>query len=224
MCVSPCGSGKSVVIQEIIQAAYQKQNTVLVLCHRREIVDQLAERLAPYPNVTVAMVQTITRRLNTASEPSIIIIDEAHTAKSASYMRILEHFSRSYALYFTATPQRTDGRGFEDIADDMIESVSVRWLIDNGYLARYEYYAPKTLIDASTLAVTAGEYDGKQATAMLDKPKIYGNVLTCYRKYADGMKTIVYCSSVEHSERTATAFNDAGIPAAHIDGKTPKQS
>lgn len=224
MCVAPCGSGKSVVIQQIIRSAALKKNTVLVLCHRREIIDQLTERLAPYPNAKVGMVQTITRWLSDMPEPSIIIIDEAHTAKSASYMRILEHFKRSYALYFTATPQRTDGKGFADIADDMINSVSVRWLIDNGYLTPFEYYAPKTLLDASELAVKQGEYDGKQATVMLDKPKIYGDVLTCYRKYADGLKTIVYCSSVEHSEKTAQAFNAAEIPAAHIDGKTPKQT
>ena len=224
MCVSPCGSGKSILIAKVIQSAALKNNTVLVLCHRREIIDQLTERLAPYPNATVGMVQTITRRLNQTPEPSIIIIDEAHTAKSASYMRILEHFNRSYALYFTATPQRTDGKGFADIADDMVDSVSVRWLIDNGFLTPFEYYAPKTLLDASQLTVTAGEYDSKQATALLDKPKIYGDVLTCYRKYADGLKTIVYCSSVEHSEKTAQAFNDAGIPTAHIDGKTPKQT
>ena len=224
MCVAPCGSGKSVIIQNIIQSAAEKNNTVLVLCHRREIIDQLSERFAPYPNAMVGMVQTVTRRLDSTPEPSIIIIDEAHTAKSASYLRILEHFNRSYALYFTATPQRTDGKGFADIADDMINSVSVRWLIDNGYLTPFEYYAPKTLLDASELTVKQGEYDGKQATAMLDKPKIYGDVLTCYRKYADGLKTIVYCSSVEHSEKTAAAFNDAGIPAAHIDGKTPKQT
>lgn len=224
MCVAPCGSGKSVVIQKIIESAGEKNNTVLVLCHRREIIDQLTERLVPNRNATVGMVQTITRRLDSTPEPSIIIIDEAHTAKSASYLRILEHFRNSYALYFTATPQRTDGKGFVDIADDMVDSVSVRWLIDNGYLTPFEYYAPKTLLDASQLAVTAGEYDGKQATAMLDKPKIYGDVLACYRKYADGLKTIVYCSSVEHSEKTATVFNDAGIPAAHIDGKTPKQT
>lgn len=224
MCVAPCGSGKSVVIQKIIQSAALKNSTVLVLCHRREIIGQLKERLAPYPNATVGMVQTITRRMDSTPEPSIIIIDEAHTAKSASYLHILEHFSRSYALYFTATPQRTDGKGFVDIADDMVDSVSVRWLIDNGYLTPFEYYAPKTLLDASQLIVTAGEYDGKQATALLDKPKIYGDVLACYKKYADGLKTIVYCSSVEHSKKTVQAFNDAGIPAAHIDGKTPKQT
>lgn len=222
MCVSPCGSGKSCIIQEVIQSAGQRGNTVLVLCHRKEIIDQLQKRLEPYPNASVGMVQTITRRLNTTPRPDIIIIDEAHTAKSASYMRILEYFRDSYALYFTATPRRTDGKSFRDIADDMIIGKSVRWLIDNGYLTPFEYYAPKILLDVSDLDTHAGDYDSKQTTAKLDKPRIYGSVISCYRKYADGVKTIVYCASVEHSKKTAQAFRNAGISAAHIDGKTPK--
>ena len=223
MCVSPCGSGKSVIIQKIVESASLKNNTVLLLVHRREIVDQLAERLRDYKNVQVLMMQTVVRRLGIMSRPDIIIIDEAHTAMASSYRKILDYFSDSYALYFTATPRRTSGEGFHDIADDIVESVSVRWLIDNSYLADYHYYAPATLLDVAKLNTINGEYSGLQATQALDKPKIYGDVLKCYHKYAEGLKTIVYCASVEHSKKTAAAFIADGIPAAHIDGKTDKQ-
>lgn len=223
MCVAPCGAGKSVIMQAVVESAQSKRNTVLILAHRLEIVDQLAERMKPYSNATVMMMQTAVRRLDALQTPSVIIIDESHLIKANSYMRILEHFSNSYALYFTATPQRLDGKGFDDVADDLIQSVSVRWLVENGYLAPFEYYAPKTLLDASQLAVKQGEYDGKQAAAMLDKPKIYGDVIQEYRKHADGLQAIAFCSSVEHSQRTAEAFNAAGIAAAHISGKTPKK-
>lgn len=223
MCVAPCGAGKSVIMQAVVESAQIKNNTVMILAHRQEIVDQLAERMKPYGNATVMMMQTAVRRLDALPTPSIIIIDESHLIKANSYMRILEHFSNSYALYFTATPKRLDGKGFDDVADDLIQSVSVRWLIENGYLAPFEYYAPKTLIDASQLAVKQGEYDGKQAAAMLDKPKIYGDVIQEYRKHADGLQAIAFCSSVEHSQRTADAFNAAGIAAAHVDGKMTKK-
>lgn len=223
MCVAPCGSGKSVIIQKIVESAALKNSTILLLVHRREIVDQLAERLRDYKNVQVLMMQTAVRRLGIMSRPDIIIIDEAHTAMASSYRKILDHFSDSYALYFTATPRRTSGEGFHDIADDIVESVSVRWLIDNGYLADYHYYAPATLLDVAKLNTINGEYSGLQAAQALDKPKIYGDVLKCYHKYAEGLKTIVYCASVEHSKKTAAAFNADGIPAAHIDGKTDKQ-
>lgn len=218
MCVSPCGSGKSRVIEEIIYSAGKRGNTVLVLVHRREIADQLRERLSGYNNATVGMVQTVTRHLDDTPEPDIIIIDEAHTALSASYLRILEYFSKSYAMYFTATPQRLDGKSFYDIADDMVESVSVRWLIDNGYLAPYEYYAPVTVLDTSKLRTKNGDYDGQQAATMMDKAKIYGDVIREYQKHADGLQAIAYCASVEHSQKVAEAFIRAGIPAKHIDG------
>lgn len=222
MCVAPCGAGKSVIMQAVVESAQTKHNTVLILAHRQEIVDQLAERMKPYNNATVMMMQTAVRRLDTLPTPSIIIIDESHMVKANSYMRILEHFNKSYVLYFTATPQRLDGKGFDDVADDLIQGVSVRWLIENGYLAPFEYYAPKMLLDASQLAVKQGEYDGKQAAAMLDKPKIYGDVIQEYRKHAAGLQAIAFCSSVEHSQRTAEAFNAAGIAAAHVDGKMTK--
>ena len=222
MCVAPCGAGKSVIMQAVVESAQAKHNTVLILAHRQEIVDQLAERMKLYSNATVMMMQTAVRRLDALPTPSIIIIDESHLVKANSYMRILEHFSSSYALYFTATPQRLDGKGFDDVADDLIQSVSARWLIENGYLAPFEYYAPKTLLDASQLAVKQGEYDGKQAAAMLDKPKIYGDVIQEYRKHAGGVQAIAFCSSVGHSQRTAEAFNAAGIAAAHVDGKMTK--
>lgn len=222
MCVAPCGAGKSVIMQAVVESAQAKHNTVLILAHRQEIVDQLAERMKSYSNATVMMMQTAVRRLDTLPTPSIIIIDESHMVKANSYMRILEHFNKSYVLYFTATPQRLDGKGFDDVADDLIQGVSVRWLIENGYLAPFEYYAPKMLLDASQLAVKQGEYDGKQAAAMLDKPKIYGDVIQEYRKHAAGLQAIAFCSSVEHSQRTAEAFNAAGIAAAHVDGKMTK--
>lgn len=222
MCVAFCGFGKSVVIQAICKSAMERGNTVLLLAHRIEIVNQLSERMKPYSNVTVGMVQTVTRRINSMKQPDIIIIDEAHLARSASYMRILEHWTTSYALYFTATPQRTDGKGFSDIADDLITSVSAKWLIDNNYLAPFEYYAPKQLINTDELHVTRGDYDTAEAAQKLDKPHIYGDVIKAYKTYADGRKTLVYCPTVEYSRKTADVFNDAGISAAHVDGTTPK--
>lgn len=219
MCVSPCGSGKSVIMQAVIESAQAKNNTVLVLAHRQEIINQLAERFKPYTNTTVMMMQTAVRQLNKLPQPSIIIIDESHLIKSDSYMKILDRFSTSYALYFTATPYRLDGKGFDDVADDMVIGVSVSWLINHGYLSPFRYYAPKTLLDTSGIKTTMGDYDGKESTARLDKPRIYGDVIKEYCKYASGLQAIAYCSSVEHSRKTAAAFNDAGIPAAHIDGK-----
>ena len=52
--------------------------------------------------------------------------------------------------------------------------------------------------------------------------KIVGDVVENYKKYADGKSAICYCVTTKHSQMVAEAFNDANIPAAHCDYKTPK--
>lgn len=62
-----------------------------------------------------------------------------------------------------------------------------------------------------------------QAAEMLMDKAIYGDVLKHYRKLADGVKAVCYCSTIDHSKEMAHRFREAGIPAAHIDGDTPKE-
>ena len=56
----------------------------------------------------------------------------------------------------------------------------------------------------------------------MDDNTIIGDLIESYRKYADGLKAIVYCVSLQHSEHVARSFRNAGIAAQHIDGETPK--
>ena len=89
----PTGAGKTVVFSQITQSAVDKNNNVLILVHRRELIKQASEKLAainvdhgiiaakfkPKDSPTqIASVQTLVRRLDTTKfKPSLIIIDEA---------------------------------------------------------------------------------------------------------------------------------------------------
>jgi DNA repair protein RadD len=57
----------------------------------------------------------------------------------------------------------------------------------------------------------------------MDKPKITGSAITEYLKAAKGKRAVVFCVSISHSEHVVEQFNAHGIPAEHVDGKTPKQ-
>ena len=217
MCVAPCGFGKSVIMKHICESAKLKHNSSLVVVHRIELVNQLEER-----GLNVEMVQTLSRHLTAAPKYKILIIDEAHLALAASYRKIINHYSNSIILYFTATPQRLDGQAFGIIADDIVISKSAKWLINNGYLAPYDYYAPKLLVDANKLSIAQGDYSQSSIIEQMDKPKVYGDIFTEWNKFAAGKKTIVYASSLSHSQRIADYFNARGVSAAHIDGNTPK--
>ena len=224
--VANCGWGKSCTAAEISRLSTDKGNRVLVLAHRIELIEQLQETFdrwgVPSDKCDIMMVQSATRRLDKLPQYDFIICDESHHGVCSSYQRIFQHYPHARRLLLTATPERTSGQGLADIADYMVQSVSVKWLIQNHYLAPFEYYAPAELINADQLRTVQGDYDHNQAATMLDKPKIYGSVLDSYRKYADGKQAIVFASSVEHSKRVAEVFAQAGYTAAHMDGKTPK--
>lgn len=224
--VANCGWGKSCTAAEIAKLSTEKQNRVLVIAHRIELIEQLTETFTSWGvDMTlcdVMMVQSASRRLNRLPEYDFIICDECHHSVCNTYQKIFQHFPKAKRLLLTATPQRTNGQGLADVADVMIQSVSVKWLIEHNYLAPFEYYAPKQMINTEEIPTVMGDYEQSATVAALDKPMIYGDVLTEYKKYADSKQTIVFASSIEHSKRVCAAFNDSGYTARHIDGSTDR--
>lgn len=217
MCVASCGFGKSIIIKEICDSAVNKGNNYMILVHRIELVNQLNER-----GLKASMVQTISRHINEQPDYKIIIIDEAHLALSQSYLKVINHYKNAIILYFTATPKRLDGLNFSTIADDIVIAKSAKWLIENNYLAPYDYYAPKILVDCDKLTTTNGDYTQSDIIEQMDKPKIYGDIFNEWCKFAKDKKTIVYASSLSHSKKIVDYFNANGINSAHIDGNTPR--
>lgn len=225
--VSPCGSGKSVVIAEIARKTTLKGNHVLFLVHRKELIDQIKNTFETHgvamQYVLFGMVQTIVRKLDKIVKPNLIITDENHHSLAKSYKTIYEYFADVPRLGFTATPVRLNGSGLGDVNDLLIEGVSVDWLIKNKRLTPYKYYAP-ALIDTSILKMNSmSEFSKGSIDKALEQKAIYGDVIKHYQKLADGEQAIVYCHSIESSMKTAELFKEAGYQSAHIDGKTNKQ-
>lgn len=113
--VSPCGSGKSVMVAEIAKRTTRKGNRVLFLVHRRELIDQIKDTFQKMgvdnQLVNFGMVQTVVRHLKTIKKPQLIITDENHHGLAASYRKIYEYYSDVPRLGFTATPIRLNGSG-----------------------------------------------------------------------------------------------------------------
>lgn len=223
--VLPCGGGKSVIVAEIAKRTTENGKLVLFLVHRKELCDQIRNTFrwwgVDMDLCNIMMVQTASRKLDRMEQPALIITDENHHSKAATYKKIYDAFSSAYRVGVTATPVRIDGSGLGDVNDDLIIGVSAKWLIENKCLAPYDYYAPSDL-DMSSLHTKHGEYDMTEAEQMLSDKCVYGDVIRHYNKYAKDSKAVCYCVSIGYSKRMAQEFCDSGIPAAHIDGSTPK--
>ena len=223
--VLPCGGGKSVIVAEMAKRTTEKGNRVLFIVHRKELCDQIRNTFSRWGvdmNLCqIGMVQTVCRHLNEVPAPSLIITDENHHSKANSYMKIYKAFPNAYRIGVTATPERLDGSGLKDVNDDLIIGVSAKWLIENKFLAPYEYYAP-TLVDLEKVKVKQGDYDEKQVEEMMIKRAVFGDVITYYNKFAKDKQAICYCTTIKHSKAMTENFNENGITAAHIDSETPK--
>jgi superfamily II DNA or RNA helicase len=233
LAVSPTGSGKTVTFAYITNATMLKGNTITIVVHRSEIIDQICRaldefnirygRIQPGRTMTddpvqVAMIQTIQRRLDRIKPPSLLVIDEAHHAISPGYVALAAHFPKAKILGVTATPERLDGQGLIDCFDDMVLGPSVRELIETGYLSDFDYYAPKTDADVSQVKIRLGDYANSALAEIMNKPKITGDAVAHYAKYLDGKTAIAFCVNIKHANDVAMAFNAAKIPAASIDG------
>lgn len=217
--VLPCGGGKSYLFAEMAKNAHGE---VLILTHRRELLNQHNELLADLGiKARVSMVLTEANHLGQHQRPTLIITDEAHLSRSNSWMKVLDYYN-TYTVGFTATPMRLDGKPLGDMYDTLIEGVSVRWLIDNHRLAPFEYYAPMA-VDTGSIRKVAGDYVVSDLERIMNEKAIYSDAIRSYKRLADGEKTIAYCVSVKHAESLAEKFREAGYSAASISAGTPNR-
>lgn len=165
------------------------------------------------------MILTEANRLGRYPTPKLIIADEAHLARSNSWMKVLDYYN-TFVAAFTATPVRLDGKPLGDVFDSMVVGPTVKYLIESKRLAPFKYYAP-SIVETDSLRVQAGDYVVKDLEQLMSDRAIYSDVLKSWERLAKGQKTIAYCVSVKHAKETAEMFCRAGYSAIEIDGSTP---
>ena len=236
---SPTGSGKTAMATHIIEAAKNKDRRIIFTVPRKDLLEQTSQTFTrlgidhsfiaagkahnPFARVHIGMVDSMARRLERLPASDLVIFDETHFGAS-SLDSVIQHYKKagSWILGLSGTPWKLSGKGLGCWYDTMVEGRSIRWLIDNKRLSDYRYFYGRSAIDLSALRITAGDYaKGEVASFMEEKAVIIGDAVRDYRERCAGMLHMVRCASIKHSQMTAQAFRDAGIPAMHVDGETP---
>lgn len=233
------GAGKTVVFSHIAMNAAAKGRKVLILAHRDQLIKQASRKLndnslrhgiimAGYTpdyaaSVQLASVQTLVRRLDKVRfKPDLIVIDECHLSAAASYLKVLEAFPDALVLGVTGSPCRLDnkplGREFGGVYDFMVTGISIRQLIERGFLVRPSVYAPAEQIDLSGIKKSMGDYKTDELAAVVDKPKLIGDAVDQYQKICPGVPAVAWCVTVQHAQHVADEFNARGINAVMLCG------
>lgn len=232
---SPTGSGKTALACHMMSTAARRGLSSFFLVHQNELLNQTSKalwhnklqhgiiasgRASTDAGVQLASIMTLRNRLQRYSQPSLIIIDEAHRALAKTYQDIVSYFSGAKIVGLTATPQRTDGRGLGHLFDDIVKGPSIRFLIDQGFLCDYELYGVPPVVDTDDIKTTRGDFDSKDASAKMNRPHVTGDAIEHWLRLAKGRKTVVMCVDINHAESVAAAYNAAGIKTQSIHGGT----
>ena len=243
--VAPTGAGKTVILAELARLALCRDEQVVVICHRGEILEQIAKSLQRHLDeavvistivagskprldrrVIVGMVPTMVRRLPTLLplKGCTLLADECHHAPSSSWRKVIESLAPQRFAGLTATPVRPDGRGLGDekMFDLLVNGPQPAELMEAGALCRYKMFASPHSINSKGLKKKGGDYSVSDMEKRIIE--IQGFHCCGLEKFnSDRLPTICVAVSVEHAHMVAGEFAKAGIKAAAVDGFTKKE-
>ncbi len=180
--------------------------------------------------VLVSSVDTMARRaLPWAPNVKLWIGDEAHHYQpNNKWGKQVAQFYNARGLGLTATPIRTDGKGFVDIFNYMVEGPNLRELIDLKRLCEYRMVVPPSAQqvreDMRAVASIGGDYAVAPTEAVLKKRQIMGDIVGHYKQFAqqpDGtyLRGITFGTSIDACIAIAAAYNAAGVRAMALSSK-----
>jgi len=202
-----CGAGKTFTFSRI-----DRQGRVLIMAHRRELVSQAAKyygcevgyeqgkNTSNGEEVVVASVQTLTKRLDRfdPSDFDIIIIDEAHNYKAKTFQKVIDYFTPRLCLGFTATPNRADGQGLDDIFEEIIFEFPIERGIKEGFLVPIKCKRVTLDYDLENIKQNAGDYNLNDLSDRMVGTEF--GISQAHKDHARG-KTLVFGVDVDHCKR-----------------------
>lgn len=241
------GLGKTVIFAHLakLYTATNRGKRVLVLVHTDELVQQAygkmrqiaphltigivkAERNEVTAHIIIASVQSLrsARRRNAIRNVGLIIVDECHHAVAPTYRAVLDHYEGALVAGFTATLARGDKSKLSDVweSDPPPFTRGIGFGIRRGYLLDVRGKRIEVPdMDLSKVRKQGGDYADGSLAAELDRALAPQIVAEKYKELAGDRKGLVFTPTVESAEHFATAFNEAGVPAAVVHGKLGRE-
>jgi len=232
---SPTGSGKTVMITDMMGRAVERGRRCWFVVHRQELVNQAAHHFsraglnygiisnkhAPNPEapIQVCSIKTLYNMMGQVQTPDFVAWDECHHVAAGQWDAVYRYAESAKHIGLSATPIRKDGTGLRKWFDTMVRGPEVKWLIGQGYLSKYKMYGVQD-VDTSQVPTLAGDYKNDALSALMDRPTIIGSAISHYNRIAPASRGVVFALNIQHSKNIVAEFIAHGIPAAHVDGSS----
>ncbi|MCO5170377.1 MAG: DUF3427 domain-containing protein [Planctomycetes bacterium] len=221
-------------------------DSLLFVAHRKEILEQsldtfrvvlrdpvFGERLfdgeEPRAHKHVfASIQSLTEDRLARLDPQayrMVIVDEFHHAAADSYERVLRRLQPTALLGLTATPERADGRSVLGWFDERVAAELRLWkALDQNLLCPFHYFGVAGP-DVSSVTWRRGQYDAAELRAAYDADPLFTKRILqeVHRHVVDPetMRALAFCVDIEQAVHMAERFDEAGLAAKAVSGRTP---
>jgi ATP-dependent helicase IRC3 len=227
---------------------------LLVLAHTDELVTQNLKKIQeenpdlkvekemagtyadPSADVISASVATLgragTKRVDRFNWDAIdkVVIDEAHHSTGDSYGRVLElagslHTGTNKLLLgVTATSQRPDGKALSDIFEKIAYVYTLRQAIEDKWLVPIRGFRVSTDTSLDDVSTHNGDFAKGELSTTVNTPARNRQVVASWLKLGENRQTVVFTVDIEHAEKMAEAFCEAGVKAEAIWGDDPDRA
>jgi superfamily II DNA or RNA helicase len=233
--VLPTGTGKTVLFGKL--AGDWPEGRVLVVAPMIELIGQAAKKICKITGCMPAIEQadnwsnesewarnpfivgskqTLTsrsKRYKRFVDVGLVILDEADTLLTAPVAEMVDYFVDKGAklLGVTATAQRGDGKAMKNMYETCAYQMGISEAIPLGWLIAPRAHCIQLesldLSEVGTKSATGDFKDGELAKAMEDD-KVICEVAEVTAAESVGLKTVVYCASVDEARKVAYRLVD----------------
>ena len=247
--VIPPGGGKTRIAAAICERVVMNEKQALFIPPRRALVTQshaafealglrsgiymAGMEFDPRHKIDIASIDTITSRIEKEysqgrellKTASVIFFDEGHVYASKERAALINDIRtgvygpKKKIILLTGTPCTGSGGGLGNICEKLIVPVTMRELIDQGYLLQPRYFSAP-MPDLSHVKKSGDDLNQKQLGEAYDKPKIVGSVVENWLRIAPGTSTVVFAPTRANATHLAEQFEAVGVKTAYVDALT----
>ncbi|HEV2590446.1 MAG TPA: DEAD/DEAH box helicase family protein [Gaiellaceae bacterium] len=236
----PTASGKTIAAAGFVEAAATEG--VLILTHRRLLVDQfrrelsdhgyrdrltdaiLTEHTAPRhaSPITIQTYAWFARHVAELSREAyqLVICDEAHTALGEKTSAAIRSFFEPVYVGMTATEELI-AKQVSDVFPASVDDLPLADAARRGLIAPLRCLRVPPVAAINQVPIVGGDFEERALAQALDHEALNMAAATLYRERFGDTPGIVYAAGVDHAYNLAMAFRAAGIKAEAVSGRTP---
>ena len=160
--------------------------------------------------------------------PKVVWIDEVHHAPAEGYLTVLDHFGlrgdnpnrNIISVGTTATPDRLDELGYDQLFDDVVFRYGLRDGIKDGWLSDIKAWKVQSGVDLSMLKARKGDFVEKELDEVMNTGEHNKLAVEVWAQHCRGRRSLLFCVTKDHARKVCDAVEAAGGKAAVVVAET----